>query len=170
MALITDLNHIQILARQRQDEFEVMGYMLQRETMTDEALDQLVDAIAQPIIDAIDCLACANCCRGLTVYLTLDDGERLETVIDVPLSAIISHDSQEAVGEWGRFIQSPCRFLAGNFCTIYRDRPESCRIYPVFTPDFRWTLDDLIQGAGMCPIIYNVLDQMTDETERLSRL
>jgi Fe-S-cluster containining protein len=170
MTLITDLTQIKALATQRRDEFEVMGYMLQREEMTDEALDQIVARIAQPIIEAIDCLACGNCCHKLTVYLTPEDGERLKSVIDVPLSAIVSHDSQENVGEWGRFITSPCRFLAGNFCTIYPYRPESCRIYPVFTPDFRWTLDDLIEGAGLCPIIYNVLDQMTDEAERLSRL
>jgi Fe-S-cluster containining protein len=170
MELITDLQQIKTLATKRRDEFEVMGYMLQREEMTDQALDAIVDAIAQPIIDAIDCLACGNCCHNLTVYLTPDDGARLEKVIDVPLSAIVSHDSQENVGEWGQFIISPCRFLDGNFCTIYEHRPESCRIYPVFTPDFRWTIDDLIEGAGLCPIIYHVLDKMTDEAERLSRL
>lgn len=169
MTLITDLAQIKTLAVQRRDEFEVMGYMLQLEELSDETLDEIVDKIAQPIINAIDCLECGNCCHNLTVYLTPEDGERLTQVVDIPLSAIVSHDSQENVGEWGQFIISPCRFLDGNFCTIYEHRPESCRIYPVFTPDFRWTMDDLIDGAGLCPIIYNVLDQMVEETEHLSR-
>lgn len=169
MTFITDLQQIQTLATQRRDEFEVMRYLLQRDEISDQALDAIVESIAQPIINAIDCKTCGNCCNALTVYLTPQDGQRLETVIDVPLNMIISHDSQENVGEWGQFINSPCRFLNGKLCTIYDQRPESCRIYPVFTPDFRWTIDDLIEGAGLCPIIYHVLDKMTDEAERLSR-
>ncbi|TVR22931.1 MAG: YkgJ family cysteine cluster protein [Anaerolineaceae bacterium] len=169
MTIITDLAQIKQLADQRQDDFAVMGYMLQREQMTDAELDALVDAIAAPIIAAIDCTGCANCCRVLDVYLTPDDAERLQPAVDVPLSQIIEHDAAAQVEEWGMFRARPCRFLRGTLCAVYPHRPETCRTYPALTPDFRWTIADSIAGAAVCPIIYNVLARMVDEAERLSR-
>lgn len=169
MTLITDLTQIKQRAAERRDAFEVMGYMLQREAMTDAELDALVDAIAAPIIAAIDCTACANCCRVLDVYLTPDDAERLQPAVDVPLSQIIEHDIAAEVEEWGMFRARPCRFLSGTLCAVYDRRPETCRTYPALTPDFRWTIADAIGGAAVCPIIYNVLERMVDEAERLSR-
>ncbi len=168
--IITDLSAIQALAHQRRDEFEVMRYMLERDDIPDDALDALVDAIAEPIINAIDCTLCGNCCRSLDVYLTPEDAQRLAPVVDVPLAAIITHDSAQAVGEWATFQTKPCGFLNGTLCTVYAHRPETCRTYPALTPDFRWTLADTLDGAALCPIIYNVLDRMVLEAERLSHI
>ena len=56
-------------------------------------------------------------------------------------------------------------FLNGKLCTIYFRRPESCCAYPIFTPDFRWTLADTLEGAAVCPIIYHVLDALTKVLE-----
>lgn len=172
--LITDLEIIKYRAAARHDEFEVMRYMLLRQdSIEDEALDALVDELVTPIIEAIDCTECANCCRVLDVYLTEGDAGRLADGVDVPLDEIVTryidNESARDVEEWGVFKQSPCAFLDGKLCSVYAYRPESCRMYPVFTPDFRWTLEDTIAGAGICPIIYNVLDQMVNKTEELSR-
>lgn len=157
--LITDLAQIQQLAHQRHDDFEVMMYMLQLDDdMDDATLDGQVEIVVEPIMAAIDCIQCANCCRVLDVYLTAADGDRLRDTVNIPLDKIV--ESAEHVGEWGKLHESPCEFLNGKLCSIYPHRPESCRTYPVFTPDFRWTLADLINGAGICPIIYNVLDRL----------
>ncbi len=164
-ALIIDLDQLKQLANQHHDDFEVMRYLLEiDDDLPDTDLDAVVTTLAQPIIDAIDCTQCANCCRSLDVYLTESDAQRLAAGIPIPVAEIstryIDHKAAVAEGEWGQFRARPCAFLAGNLCTVYEHRPESCRIYPVFTPDFRWTLTDLIAGAGLCPIIYNVLIQM----------
>ncbi len=173
MAIITDLEMIRTRAEANADAYAVMGYMLARDPIPDDALDALVDAITEPVEAAIDCTQCANCCRSLDVYLTPDDAARLADGIDVPVGAIladyVARDAAQAVGEWGMFQQSPCAFLAGKHCSVYPHRPETCRTYPALTPDFRWTLADTIQGAGLCPIIFNVLNRMLDVTERLSR-
>jgi uncharacterized protein len=167
--LITDLEDIQRLAAQRHDEFEVMRYMLEGDDdLSDEKLDAFIDQLAQPIIDAIDCKECGNCCRSLDVYLTPPDAERLAAAVDIPLDAIIDHPRAEKEGEWGVFKQRPCAFLNGKLCSIYEHRPETCRLYPVFTPDFRWTLEDTVQGAALCPIIYNVLDQLSAQVDGIS--
>lgn len=172
MPLITDLDTISQLAAERRDAFEVMRYQLEGDDqLTDEAIDAAVAEVAAPIIAAIDCTQCANCCRSLDVYLTEPDAKRLATGIDILLTtlldSVIDREPAEAEGEWGVFRQRPCAFLNGNLCSVYDHRPESCRIYPVFTPDFRWTLEDTIAGAGLCPIIFNVLTAMLTRVDQL---
>ncbi|NDJ61251.1 MAG: YkgJ family cysteine cluster protein [Chloroflexi bacterium] len=173
--LITDLDMIRRLAAAQHDRFEVMRYLLEDEdALTDAQIDRLVDHIAAPIIAAIDCTQCANCCRVLDVYLTPDDAARLAAGLDLPVAAVtdryIDHAAAAQVGEWGRFRARPCALLNGTLCSVYAHRPQTCRAYPAFTPDFRWTLADLIDGAGLCPIIYNVLIALVAATDRLPLL
>ncbi|MEO1291183.1 MAG: hypothetical protein AAFV93_25915, partial [Chloroflexota bacterium] len=78
MALITDLAILPSLAQQHRDTFEVMLYQLQEdEDLSDKVIDALADSVAQPIVDAIDCKTCGNCCKNLDVQLGDDDLERL---------------------------------------------------------------------------------------------
>lgn len=152
--LLTDLDQISKLAVQAADDNEAFRYYVEDDALTDLELDALVEEIAAPIIAAIDCKTCGNCCRSLDVYLTPEDAVRLA---QIPLSEIIDHAGAEAEGEWGRFKHKPCTFLTGNLCTVYEHRPASCREYPAFTPDFRWQLAYILGGVGLCPIIYNTI-------------
>lgn len=164
--LETDLERIKTLAQVHHDDFEVLRYQLENDDDLDDAqLDAFVERIAAPISAAIDCTKCANCCRSLDVYLTEADARRLAAGIAIPLNALldqaIDREAAVVVEEWGMFRQRPCAFLASKLCSVYAHRPESCRAYPAFTPDFRWTLEDTIAGARLCPIIYNVLSALS---------
>lgn len=162
---ITDLDEVRRLAAQHRAEFDLLRLMLERRrTLDDAKLDAFVEATAAPIIAAIDCTKCANCCRSLDVYLVEDDARRLADGLVIPLEEVKTRyvDPAADVGEWGKFRQRPCAFLDGNLCSVYAHRPDSCRVYPAFTPDFRWTLADTIDGAALCPIIYNVLSALCD--------
>jgi Fe-S-cluster containining protein len=81
------------------------------------------------------------------------------------LERYIDQVGAQPMGEWGKFNAKPCPLLKGKLCSVYTQRPETCRLYPQFTPDFRWVLDDLIDGAGLCPIIYNVLWAVHEQAE-----
>lgn len=164
---VTDLAEIERLAAEHAAEFQLLRYLLQGSRKLDDAkFDAFVDAVAAPIIAAIDCTQCANCCRSLDVYLVEDDARRLADGLLIPVEAVetrcIDHESAAEVGEWGKFRDRPCAFLNGKRCSVYAHRPESCRLYPAFTPDFRWTIEDTIDGAHLCPIIYNVLRALCD--------
>ncbi len=159
---ITDLDEVRRRAHQHHAEFELLRQLLEHRRKLDDAkLDTYVEQVAAPIIAAIDCTQCANCCRSLDVYLVPDDAQRLADGLMIPLDAVetryIDHESTAEVEEWGKFRQRPCALLDGKLCSVYAHRPESCRTYPALTPDFRWTLGDTIEGASLCPIIYNVL-------------
>jgi Fe-S-cluster containining protein len=170
--LITDLDEIRRLADERRDEFEVLRYTLEGDDdLTDAEIDAAVDSIAQPIIAAIDCTKCANCCQGLLVSLVPEDAVRLADGIDIPVDQVVTQyvdlERGREVEEWGVFRHRPCVFLRDKLCSIYPHRPASCRTYPLFTPDFRWTLEHTIAGAGTCPIIYNVLSAMVMRADEL---
>lgn len=162
--LVHDLDTIAARAGLQHNDTTAFRYYVELDERTDAALDTLVAEIAQPIIDAIDCTACANCCRVLDVYLmasdvenlTLATGDRIETLEHTTI------DRQRAaeVDEWGVLKHKPCTFLDDKLCSIYAHRPQSCRLYPTFTPDFRWTLEDVFGGVGLCPIIYNVIERL----------
>lgn len=168
MALLsTDLAYIAAQAQVNLDDNEAFRYYVEDDELSDAELDTLVTQIAQPIIDAIDCTQCANCCRCLDVYLTPQDAQRLSEGLLAPLAQIettyLDRARAQAAGEWSMFKARPCAFLAGKRCTIYPYRPESCRAYPEFTPDFRWQLGHILEGYGLCPIIYNVIEAMKKE-------
>ena len=55
--------------------------------------------------------------------------------------------------------ENGCRYLQNGVCTIYDDRPPSCRIYPL-TPYF-----DKIMIDDNCPSVGDVGEFLADETE-----
>ncbi len=172
MALITDLDEVRRLANERFDEFDVLRYQLQFDDAIDDVkLDAWVEVVAAPIVASVDCKQCGNCCRALTVGLTSDDAGRLAAHIGCSVNQLsadyIERDVEE---EWGIFKQRPCAFLKGKLCSVYEHRPEVCRQYPQFTPDFRWTLEQMNDGAALCPIIYNVLSQILEREREIYAL
>ena len=168
--LVTDLNEIRRLTAERHDRFEAMREALEfDESLSDDALDALVDEIARPIVAAIDCKQCANCCRSLDVCLVPPDIDRLSTALHIPVEEVLTRyvdeEGGQAQGEWAVIPAHPCPLLRGNFCSIYEHRPHACRVYPQFTPDFRYNIEDTIEGASFCPIIYNVLSTLAERPE-----
>lgn len=172
--LITDLDEIKALSEQYRDDFEIMLHQLQfDDDLEEDKIDALVDTISAPIIDAIDCTQCGNCCRTLTVYLTQSDVQRMAEgtghSVESFEATYIDPLPKRHPEEWGQFRNRPCAFLNGKMCSVYEHRPDSCRDYPFFTPLFRWMLGDIIEGADKCPIIYNVLIEMLSQVDELQR-
>lgn len=168
--VVTNLDDVRALAAAQRETFEAMRDALEfDETLNDDALDALVESLAAPIAAAIDCKQCANCCRSLDVCLIPPDIDRLSTALDIPIDEVVTRYADEtlgqAQGEWAVIPEHPCPFLRGKLCSIYEHRPHACRIYPQFTPDFRYNMDDIIEGASTCPIIYNVLSALAERVE-----
>lgn len=163
-----DLRRVAQLAAARRDEFEVLRYTLELDDDIDDVrLDALVEQLAAPIMAAIDCTQCANCCSKLGVDVTREDVVRLALALKIPLENFIArYVNGDSEDDWTLRAQ-PCPFLKAKLCSVYAHRPEACRIYPAFTPDFRWVIADLIASAAYCPIAYNVLSELSGQFDRL---
>jgi len=170
-AYVTDLTQIRELTEANRDAFEVMGHMVELyEDISDNEIDRIVEDVAAPIRAGIDCTECGNCCRSLQVHVTPSDVELLaigtgSTITEVHERYLTDEGCAE-IEEWRRFKHQPCSFLNGNMCSVYEHRPETCRAYPEMT-DFRWLWETYVEGAKVCPPIYNTLVGMVERVETL---
>ena len=56
-----NLDYIAAEAKRRQDDYDAFKYYVELDERSDNEFDALVDKLAAPIIDAIDCTQCGNC-------------------------------------------------------------------------------------------------------------
>ena len=56
----------------------------------------------------------------------------------------------------------PCPFLgAGNYCSIYEERPSDCHRFPYTDEDVLIKRQQLTQkNSNFCPIVYYVLEKL----------
>ena len=164
----TDLERIAALAEQQHEDTTAFRYYIDaiwtREGRSSAELDALVDSIAADVVSHIDCTQCANCCRSLVVGLVPGDVRRLARGLNLPPGEIkarfVDREAGAEAGEWGVMRGAPCPLLRGKLCSVYEHRPQSCRDYPFLTPDFLWLMEPIMNGAGQCPIIFNVIERL----------
>jgi Fe-S-cluster containining protein len=128
---------------------------------------------AQEVHDAIDCRACAQCCRGTDVEPTERDIEHLMKFLGVSRKGFLG--GYTTTGDDGKMIlkrtgKDECVFLSGNDCTVYEARPADCDRFPHLLrgagslESKMWKMPD---RATYCPIVYNWLEKVKGLTKFL---
>ena len=131
-----------------------------------EAMDLQVHALHDKISERTDCLQCANCCRSLGPRITDKDVERMAKTLRMKAADVISKYLKIDEDNDLVFQSMPCPFLGGdNFCSIYENRPKACREYPHTDRKRFFQIYNLsIKNAYTCPIVYEVLQEITKTT------
>lgn len=160
--LVTDPQEAERLAEEREDENWAFRDWIKLEFgFDDERLMSVVNELTEEITAQIDCTACANCCRLTATHVEEEDIERLADALDMSVSAFreayLEFD-EEAGGHWQ--MPAPCPLLEGNLCRVYEARPDSCREYPYLHNDFRAHSISRIRSTFICPIVFNVVEEM----------
>lgn len=124
-------------------------------------LDLIVQGINDEVSSVIDCTVCGNCCKTLVINVTHDEVDRLAGYLNEPAATIKERYIEESMGG-NCFINTiPCHFLKEKKCTIYDGRFTECRDFPhLHKPGFKARLGGMLNYYGMCPIIYNVVEQV----------
>jgi len=160
--LITDLDTIERLADERAEENRKFRYFLKAILeWDDEKLDALVHALAREVTRAVDCTACANCCRVMGIGVIEADIQRLARRFGLTPQEF--EERYVAPAPYGEKVikETPCPFLRGNLCSIYEDRPADCAEFPhLLKPDFRGRTLGVLSNASFCPIVFNTLEQL----------
>jgi Fe-S-cluster containining protein len=129
-------------------------------------LDALVHEILAEVTSGIDCTTCGNCCREMGVAVDADDIERLARRVGISPEEF--EERHVAVdNDYGeKFMpETPCPFLGGNLCTVYEDRPTVCREFPhLHKEHFRSRLFGVVDNSAMCPIVFNVYEELKRRT------
>jgi uncharacterized protein len=125
-------------------------------------VDRLAEAIAHGAALQMDCRTCGACCRDNAIPLDDSEVARLASRLGVSVDAFrrqyLADDPED-----GPIIDArPCPFLAGNCCSVYEDRPEACRGYPYVGGGIVLGMVGVIERAGTCPIIFDMLERLKD--------
>lgn len=129
------------------------------------SVDKLVHQLNEQVSALIDCTTCGNCCRSLMINITQNDVARLGMGIGKTV-AEIKQTFTETSGEGDMIMKEmPCHFLAGNKCTVYEHRFTECREFPhLHKPGFTNRLFGTMMNYAICPIVFNVVEQLKKET------
>lgn len=161
----TDLVQIKRIGERQRDENSRFRAWLKRHNFSERRLK----SIAQGIEDEIDCTTCANCCRVATTKIGPRDVERLARFLGMPAKEFVASYTDESVEE-GMILKRTadgCVFLAGNLCSVYEARPDTCQQFPHIVKgpgSFLSRMWQMPDRAVFCPIVFNSLEAFKKET------
>ena len=114
--------------------------------------------------DKVDCLSCANCCKGYSPRFKTPDIKRISKLLGMKEGVFIEKYLQE--DQEGDFVlqRTPCAFLGeDNYCSIYEDRPSDCRRFPYTDEDVLVKRVPLtLKNTSFCPITYVVIERLME--------
>lgn len=166
--MLIDLSEIKRLAVEYEDSNWRFRTYLKGVDMSVEEIDTVFHEANERIAPAIDCTACANCCKEKSPVLRPADIQRLadhlnKTPAEVT-SQYLARDSSDGDPDEWMFASLPCPFLANNLCTVYDHRPDDCRSYPhLHQPERVFSLASILDNCSVCPIVFNVFEEVKQE-------
>ena len=125
-------------------------------------LDLLFEKYHNRFSDEIDCLNCANCCRGTGPLLKDRDISRLSKSLRMkPANFIDTYLKMDEEGDM-IFRNLPCPFIGTeNYCIVYEDRPAACREYPhTDRRNIKKYLKPTLENYRICPIVYLTVEEL----------
>jgi len=154
------------MGEKKRDENERFRKHLKRHPIAERRVRRL----AEEVEVQFDCQQCANCCKVATTRVTERDILKLAkfhrltpakfqaeyTTLDPDEGLILRRTEDEG-----------CVFLDGNFCTVYDVRPHTCQDFPHTVRgdgSFVSRMWDFKDRACYCPIVYNTLEKLKEET------
>jgi len=133
-----------------------------------EEVDRLVSQISDRVWKVVDCTTCGNCCRKVSPMFDKKDVERLARHLGTTESEFVAkHLLPAESGEDFPWImrERPCPFLRENRCSVYDQRPDSCRCYPYLDkPDFVYRTLSMMERLYDCPAVFEVWEQLKAAT------
>jgi Fe-S-cluster containining protein len=157
--IVKDLDVIRNQSKMKEDQnWRFRSYLKMQD---DKKIDSFVKPIYEFVIKNIDCLECGNCCRKLRPAITNEDICKFEKEFGLSEDEIIVKYIETDEFNELRLKGSPCVFLDGNECKIYQNRPEDCKSYPhLHKKRFTTRLMGIIENTEVCPIVYNVYEEL----------
>jgi len=162
--LETNLKKIKSIATEKESENDRFRIFLKQQD--GKEVDSIVHRLNDSITPQIDCTQCGNCCKSLMINVTTDETEALATHLQLDISTVKEKYIEESEGGQMIINTIPCHFLKGTTCSIYEHRFNECREFPhLHKPHFIGRLFGTFMYYEMCPIIFNVVEQLKEELD-----
>ena len=160
--MLTDLHIIQQQATEKEKENELFQFFLKKQNP--ETIDRIVFQLNEKISAKIDCTTCGNCCKTLMINVTEQEADNLANKLNQSRE-FFDKSYLEKSTELMVINKIPCHFLHNNKCTVYENRFAGCREFPALhLPNFVKRLFTVFMHYERCPIIFNVVEALKQET------
>ena len=162
LPLISDREFIKNQAEINEEEND--AFRLYLKGFNSDELDKKVHELNEVITPAIDCTVCGACCRQLMINVTEEEKIAVANHLNIsPLQFKYEYLEESLQGKL--IINTiPCHFLSDSKCSIYENRFTECRAFPhLHESNFKGRLFGTLVHYAMCPIIYNVIEQLKIE-------
>jgi hypothetical protein len=157
----TDLRKIEILAEERENENYRFRVFLKGLDMSDRKLDSIVRKITRRVSGQIDCRTCRNCCKHGSPTVTESDIRKMAKYLNLSPKEFRKRYVTFNEFEAQDALLFPCPFFKQNRCVIEDAMPEMCRTYPyLLKSNFRGRLLNVVSNYGICPIVFNVYEEL----------
>lgn len=113
-------------------------------------VDEIVFRLDKAVTPNISCVDCGSCCRIMRPEASYE-----------AMRPFVTDENYEAY----KYLQGfKCKNLNGSACEVYLDRPQVCKDFPYTDiPGFTTRTVGIFQNYEMCPIVYNIVDQLKVE-------
>ena len=168
MKLEADIQRIKGLAQQRKDANWAFRCFLKGSDLSIRRIDLTVHDLYREVSREIDCTKCANCCKTVRPVLKPADLRRLAKYLELSVNEFRSRYLEDDPEKEGSvFRNQPCPFLQDNLCTVYNHRPGDCRSYPhLHKREFVFRISQAFSNCSVCPIVFNVYEELKRELWR----
>ncbi len=127
-------------------------------------VDEIVHKLNQKYLSEYDCTDCANCCKRLSPNLSREKIIEIADYLDISYEEFKEKYVEREKAEGFILKGRECPFLQDNKCSIYDHRPEACSSYPHLHKDnINHRLINIIDNSYICPIVYNILEDLKSE-------
>ena len=156
-AILADLSKIEKQSEQQRTENQNFAAFLK--SKNSEEIDRLVKEISRVVAEQIDCKKCGNCCRSLTVAPDYQDISGLAGALNLePLEFKRKYMKRDSEGDMV-FRQRPCPLLKNGLCSVYENRPKTCRTYPHLEKNNVISrLGNVLSNLKVCSIAFNTFE------------
>jgi Fe-S-cluster containining protein len=160
----TDPEKIKKLAKEKEYENVQFRSFLKMIDKNSEEIDVIVHRLYTEISSKIDCNVCLNCCKELVHVLDEEDMEKLSKAMG--MSVDLFKEQYVIKDEFGDYIfkEAPCPLFKGDGCMYPDHRPKMCVSFPhLHKEGFVFRTIIMMQNCSVCPIVYNVVEQLKEE-------
>jgi len=159
--MIKNPDIVSCLAAERESENHKFSTFLGAYSrLTGPRLNHLARQLAEEAARQMDCLECGACCRDIVVPLEDNEIAAMATAKGMCTADFHKQFVREVEGYPQAIDAQPCPLQDGTRCTVYECRPEPCRGYPYIGIDVRSHMPAILERAGTCPIVFEMLEQL----------
>ena len=134
-----------------------------------EKLDREFKELHKKLFENYDCSLCLNCCKEYHGVIPVEDLEKDAKYLKMTKREFIRKYLVKRNGGY-ESKNKPCDLFCNNKCSLNENKPQDCKDYPYTNQKDRFfSLFSIIESSKICPIVYEILEELKERYDFKSK-